>query len=147
MGASSSAQSCCLEECFKGTVEFFSETCCDCHERMSGVWNVGLFECIKDIPICLIGCFVPFGYCYLSGKATGKATGEDCCFWYLFAFYCLCVGGGFNRKTIRKKFELKGYGAKDCSTHFFCGLCAVCQEYNFVELSIKEGRLPEGDFI
>jgi Cys-rich protein (TIGR01571 family) len=128
--------------CFNCLCKFFGATYCDCETDMEGEWDVNVLNCCYDATVCLIA-LVPCGYCWLSAQATATATTDDCQLWFACALCCLCLGGAFNRKAIRQKFGLEGSGVKDSCTHLWCGLCAVCQEYNFVHKAFKEGRLPQ----
>lgn len=39
-----------------------------------------------------------------------------------------------NRSKIRARYGLMEYPAPDWMVHFFCGICALCQEYRELQL-------------
>ncbi|CAN1732107.1 Protein PLANT CADMIUM RESISTANCE 10, partial [Linum perenne] len=97
----------------------------------------------------LIGCLCP---CYLFGKNAeylGSGTFIGSCvthfiLWSIVNSVCFCMSDGLllgipgcfvacyacsYRKALREKYKLEEAPCNDLVTHFFCHLCANCQEY------------------
>ena len=52
-----------------------------------------------------------------------------CCLYAALASCYLCwIPHLLDRKTLRKKYNLKEEPCSDCPTTAFCGPCALCQE-------------------
>ncbi|KAL3832061.1 hypothetical protein ACJMK2_023740 [Sinanodonta woodiana] len=91
-----------------------------------GEWGSGLFACFSDFGICIITYFVP---CVTAGK-NAATVGESC-----FLYGCLSILGPVGiwsrakiRGKIRSKKGIEGGFGMDCLLHWFCGVCALCQE-------------------
>nr|XP_025699843.1 protein PLANT CADMIUM RESISTANCE 10 isoform X1 [Arachis hypogaea] len=117
--------------------------------QMQTQWSSGICACCDDMQSCFIGFICP---CFLFGKnaeflGSGTFLGScvthfllwslvntACCF--LTDGLCLALPGCLvscyachYRKTLRTKFDLPEAPCGDFVTHFFCHLCAICQEY------------------
>ncbi|KAI4319656.1 hypothetical protein MLD38_033233 [Melastoma candidum] len=115
----------------------------------SAQWSSGICACCDDIPSCCIGLICP---CYLFGKNAeflGSGTLMGSCtthflLWSLVNAGCCLLTDGIllglpgclvacyacsYRKALRSKYGLEEAPCGDFVTHFFCHLCAVCQEY------------------
>ena len=99
---------------------------------MSQAWTEGLFECISDVPICLITCIVPGGICFIQSKAVNQANKQGFITPYCIVCCLGVLGGAINRETIRKKLNLEGGFLNSCLTWCFCAYCAACQEFREV---------------
>ncbi|KMZ69746.1 plant cadmium resistance 2 [Zostera marina] len=97
-------------------------------------WSTGLWDCSDDCSNCCITLFCPcitFGKiaeivdrgstsCGLSGLMYGlimSVTGLSC------LYSC------FYRTKLRNQYGLVDSPCSDSGVHFFCELCALCQEY------------------
>ncbi|XP_021751187.1 cell number regulator 5-like [Chenopodium quinoa] len=110
-------------------------------------WSSGICACCDDTPSCCIGTFCP---CYLFAKnaeflGSGTLAGPcvvHCMLWTLASsgcfLYCILLGlpgcllSSYScnyRRTLRTKYNLPEAPCGDFATHFFCHLCALCQEY------------------
>ncbi|KAK1279555.1 Cell number regulator 5 [Acorus gramineus] len=112
-------------------------------------WTSGICACCDDMQSCCIGLLCP---CYLFGKnaeylGSGTLVGSCmthfllwgllnglCC---LFTEGCLlgcpgssvaCYAYGY-RRALREKYNLQEAPCTDLTTHIFCHMCAICQEY------------------
>ncbi|XP_022152000.1 protein PLANT CADMIUM RESISTANCE 10 isoform X1 [Momordica charantia] len=112
-------------------------------------WSSGICACFDDTQSCFIGLFCP---CFLFGKnaevlgsrtmfgscATHfilwALTNAVCCLltdgvlWNVPGCFVACYACGY-RKELRSKYNLPEAPCGDFVTHFFCHLCAICQEY------------------
>lgn len=112
-------------------------------------WSSGICACCDDLQSCMIGLLCP---CFLFGKNAeflGSGTFMGSCathfiLWGLVNTVCClltdgvllglpgcfvaCYACGY-RKTLRSKYNLQEAPCGDFVTHFFCHLCAICQEY------------------
>ncbi|XP_021893402.1 protein PLANT CADMIUM RESISTANCE 10 [Carica papaya] len=112
-------------------------------------WTSGICACFDDMQSCCIGLFCP---CFLFGKnaeflGSGTLMGSCTTHFILWAFVntvcCLltdglllglpgcfvsCYACGY-RRSLRAKYNLQEAPCGDFVTHFFCHLCAICQEY------------------
>ncbi|XP_010909558.1 cell number regulator 5 [Elaeis guineensis] len=112
-------------------------------------WSSGICACCDDMQSCCIGTVCP---CFLFGKnaeflGSGTLAGSCMTHFILYGlvncFCCLFSGGillGFPgtmvacyacgyRKALRTKYNLEEAPCGDLTTHIFCHLCAICQEY------------------
>ncbi|XP_072985979.1 cell number regulator 5 isoform X2 [Typha latifolia] len=111
-------------------------------------WSSGICACCDDMQSCYLGALCP---CYLFGKnaeflGSGTLAGScmtHCILWGLItSLCCVCTGGMMSalssvvacyacgyRRTLRDKFNLQEAPCGDLTTHLFCHLCAICQEY------------------
>jgi Cys-rich protein (TIGR01571 family) len=72
---------------------------------------------------------VHFCPCILYGKMKRNVDGQPCCGNCLKYMFCAtCVHTGTRRK-VRTKYNLPARPCNDCCVTFFCGQCALCQEY------------------
>ncbi|KAL3534792.1 hypothetical protein ACH5RR_003253 [Cinchona calisaya] len=112
-------------------------------------WTSGICACCDDLQSCFIGLICP---CFLFGKNAeflGSGTFMGSCMthfilWGLVNTLCCfltdgvllglpgcfvsCYTCGY-RRTLRSKYNLQEAPCGDFITHFFCHLCAICQEY------------------
>ncbi|XP_052173768.1 protein PLANT CADMIUM RESISTANCE 10 [Diospyros lotus] len=112
-------------------------------------WSSGICACCDDIQSCFIGTLCP---CFLFAKNAeflGSGTLFGSCtthfiFWALVNTVCCLLTDGVllglpgcfvacyacsYRKALRSKYNLEEAPCGDFVTHFFCHLCAVCQEH------------------
>ncbi|KAF7824951.1 protein PLANT CADMIUM RESISTANCE 10 [Senna tora] len=126
-------------------------------DQMQTQWSSGICACCDDMQSCCIGLFCP---CILFGKnaeflGSGTFLGSCVTHFILWTFVnatcCLLTDGlllglpgclvaayacGY-RRTLRSKYNLQEAPCGDFITHFFCHMCAVCQEYR--EIREKSG--------
>ncbi|XP_073426858.1 uncharacterized protein [Dendrobates tinctorius] len=99
-------------------------------------WSTGLFQCLEDIPICILGCICPFFLpCYLSAL-----FGEMCCFGML-------PGSMFALRTgVRERYKIPGSLLNDYCAICCCLVCALCQIAREIKGREWDGsRLPRPD--
>ncbi|CAL9187754.1 unnamed protein product [Musa hybrid cultivar] len=112
-------------------------------------WSSGICACFDDMQSCCVGAVCP---CFLFGKNAeflGSGTLAGSCMthfilWGLVNSLCCLFTGGLlaavpgsmvacyacgYRKTLRAKYNLQEAPCGDLTTHLFCHLCAICQEY------------------
>ncbi|OAY45611.1 protein PLANT CADMIUM RESISTANCE 10 isoform X2 [Manihot esculenta] len=112
-------------------------------------WSSGICACCDDMQSCCVGLFCP---CYLFGKNAeflGSGTLIGSCMthfilWAIVNTICCCMTDGIllglpgcfvayyacgYRRALREKYNLQEAPCGDFTTHFFCHLCANCQEY------------------
>lgn len=112
-------------------------------------WSSGICACFDDMQSCCIGAVCP---CFLFGKnaeflGSGTLAGSCMTHYILWGvvncFCCLFTGGILSvmpgamvacyacgyRKALRTKYKLQEAPCGDLTTHLFCHLCAICQEY------------------
>ncbi|KAF8007132.1 hypothetical protein BT93_K1206 [Corymbia citriodora subsp. variegata] len=126
-------------------------------------WSSGICACFDDMQSCCIGLFCP---CYLFGKnaeflGSGTLMGSCTTHFLLWALVntvcCLltdgillglpgcfvaCYACGY-RRALRSKYNLEEAPCGDFVTHFFCHLCAICQEYR--EIRERSGDVNPPD--
>ncbi|KAG8367753.1 hypothetical protein BUALT_Bualt16G0105600 [Buddleja alternifolia] len=128
----------------------------------SGQWSSGICACFDDIQSCCIGLLCP---CYLFGKNAeflGSGTLMGSCtthfiLWALVNTLCCVVTDGVllglpgcfvacyacgYRRTLRSKYNLQEAPCGDFFTHFFCHLCAICQEYREIRDRCGDSNSP-----
>ncbi|CAI9096538.1 OLC1v1032714C1 [Oldenlandia corymbosa var. corymbosa] len=126
-------------------------------------WSSGICACCDDLQSCFIGLICP---CFLFGKNAeylGSGTFMGSCMthfilWALVNTICCfltdgvllglpgcfvsCYACGY-RRTLRSKYNLPEAPCGDFVTHFFCHLCATCQEFR--EIRERSGS-PNSSF-
>ncbi|XP_041025896.1 protein PLANT CADMIUM RESISTANCE 10 [Juglans microcarpa x Juglans regia] len=126
-------------------------------------WSSGICACFDDMQSCCVGFFCP---CFLFGKNAeflGSGTLIGSCMthfilWALFnsvcclltdgtllalpGFFISCYACGY-RRALRSEYNLQEAPCGDFVTHFFCHLCAICQEYR--EIRERSGDLGSPD--
>ncbi|XP_017226034.1 cell number regulator 2 isoform X1 [Daucus carota subsp. sativus] len=103
-------------------------------------WSTGLFGCSSDVPNCCLTCFCP---CITFGRIAeivdkgNTSCAAACAVHALIGYWTGCgwIFSCFYRSKMRKEYMLKKSPCGDCLVHFFCGLCALCQEHR--ELHIR----------
>ncbi|OWM78857.1 protein PLANT CADMIUM RESISTANCE 10 [Punica granatum] len=126
-------------------------------------WSSGICACFDDMQSCCVGLFCP---CYLFGKNAeflGSGTYMGSCtthflLWSLVnTICCLATDGLFlglpgcfvacyacgYRRTLRSKYNLEEAPCGDFVTHFFCHLCALCQEYREIRERAGDSNSPD----
>ncbi|KZV48788.1 protein plant CADMIUM RESISTANCE 10 [Dorcoceras hygrometricum] len=126
------------------------------HQHINNVpeeWSSGICACCDDMQSCCVGIICP---CYLFSKnaeflGSGTLMGSCathfilwslvntfCCvltdgiMWGLPGCFVACYACGY-RRTLRTKYNLQEAPCGDFVTHFFCHLCAICQEYREIQ--------------
>ncbi|PAA79049.1 hypothetical protein BOX15_Mlig011077g1 [Macrostomum lignano] len=84
----------------------------------------GLCGCFDDCGVALITYFCP---CYAFGK-NAEAVGDSCCLCGCAYLFCPIILGCIMRGKLREKQDIPGGCCSDLLTHFFCHMCALCQE-------------------
>ncbi|CAB4286158.1 unnamed protein product [Prunus armeniaca] len=126
-------------------------------------WSSGICACCDDMQSCCIGLFCP---CFLFGKNAeflGSGTFIGSCMthfilWALINTVCCllteglvlgvpgcfvaCYACGY-RRTLRSKYNLQEAPCGDFVTHFFCHLCAICQEYREMREKSADSGFPD----
>nr|XP_027086142.1 cell number regulator 9-like [Coffea arabica] len=101
-------------------------------------WSSGLCDCIKDCRSCCLTCWCP---CITFGRVAeivDKGQSSCCKMGCIFCVLNLLllnhgslswiISMGYRTK-IRQQYGIMGGSCEDCVLHFFCGRCALCQEY------------------
>ncbi|KAF9587679.1 hypothetical protein IFM89_004511 [Coptis chinensis] len=125
-------------------------------------WTSGICACCDDMHSCCLGLTCP---CFLFGKNAeflGSGTLAGSCITHFIlwgivnAICCMltdgtlcCLPGCFvacyacgYRRTLRSKYDLPEVPCGDLTTHLFCHMCAICQEYREIrERSIDSRQL------
>ncbi|KAF6147748.1 hypothetical protein GIB67_006721 [Kingdonia uniflora] len=114
-----------------------------------GQWSSGICACCDDMQSCCVGLICP---CYLFGKnadVLGSGTMVGSCMTHFIicgivnALCCVLTDGALlglpgcfvacyacgYRRSLRAKYNLPEAPCGDLTTHVFCHLCAICQEY------------------
>ncbi|GAB2224906.1 hypothetical protein Droror1_Dr00005685 [Drosera rotundifolia] len=112
-------------------------------------WSSGICACCDDMQSCCMGLCCP---CFLFAKNAeflGSGTFVGSCVthftvWAVVNALCCWLTDGVllgapgcliafyachYRRSLRSKYNLKEAPCSDFMTHFFCHLCALCQEY------------------
>ncbi|XP_051138941.1 protein PLANT CADMIUM RESISTANCE 10 [Andrographis paniculata] len=123
-------------------------------------WSSGICACFDDMQSCYVGLFCP---CYLFAKnaeslGSGTLVGSCAMHFILWAFlntFCCLFTEGFTlgipgcfaafyacgyRRTLRTKYNLPEAPCGDFVTHFFCHLCAICQEYREIRERFRDSN-------
>ncbi|XP_010525438.1 PREDICTED: protein PLANT CADMIUM RESISTANCE 10 [Tarenaya hassleriana] len=134
-----------------------------CNSEDLKQWSSGICACFDDIQSCVIGLFCP---CYIFGKnaeflGSGTFAGSCLTHFIMWAFVnticCLATDGMLlglpgclvscyacsYRRALRAKYNLQEAPCGDFVTHFFCHLCALCQEYRELRERASDGNLPD----
>ncbi|KAL1803442.1 hypothetical protein ACET3Z_032089 [Daucus carota] len=90
-----------------------------------------------------IGCLTCFCPCITFGRIAeivdkgNTSCAAACAVHALIGYWTGCgwIFSCFYRSKMRKEYMLKKSPCGDCLVHFFCGLCALCQEHR--ELHIR----------
>ncbi|KAE8669903.1 Protein PLANT CADMIUM RESISTANCE 10 [Hibiscus syriacus] len=134
-------------------------------QSQSVQWSSGICACCDDMQSCCIGLLFP---CYLFGKnaeflGSGTLVGSCITHFILWAFantLCCVLTQGFYlalpglgcfiscyacgyRRTLRSRYNLQEAPCGDFATHFFCHLCAICQEYREIRERAGEPKPPD----
>ncbi|KAK1404561.1 protein PLANT CADMIUM RESISTANCE 10 [Heracleum sosnowskyi] len=126
-------------------------------------WSSGICACCDDMPSCCVGLICP---CFLFGKNAeflGSGTVSGSCMTHLILWSlvntvcclltegvllglpgCLiaCYACGY-RRELRTKYNLQEAPCGDFVTHFFCHLCALCQEYREIRERTGNNYSPD----
>lgn len=125
-------------------------------------WSSGICACFDDPQSCCIGATCP---CFLFGKnaqflGSGTLAGScttHCMLWGLLTSLCCVFTGGLvlavpgsavacyacgYRSALRTKYNLPEAPCGDLTTHLFCHLCAICQEYREIRERTGSGSSP-----
>lgn len=126
-------------------------------------WSSGICACCDDMQSCCIGLFCP---CYLFGKnadflGSGTLIGSCMTHFILWGFintlccvltegillglpgcFVACYACGY-RRSLRAKYNLPEAPCGDFATHFFCHLCAICQEYREIRERSGDSNPPD----
>ncbi|XP_059668226.1 protein PLANT CADMIUM RESISTANCE 10 [Cornus florida] len=126
-------------------------------------WSSGICACCDDMQSCCVGLVCP---CFLFGKNAeflGSGTLIGSCMthfilWALMNMLCClltdgvlfglpgcfvaCYACGY-RRTLRAKYDLQEAPCRDFVTHFFCHLCAICQEYREIRERSSNSSPPD----
>ncbi|KAM7500060.1 hypothetical protein LguiA_024474 [Lonicera macranthoides] len=129
-------------------------------------WSSGICACCDDMQSCCVGLICP---CFLFGKnaeflGSGTLVGSCTTHFILWAlvntFCCLltdglllglpgcfvaCYACGY-RKALRSKYNLQEAPCGDCATHFFCHMCAICQEYREIRERLGDSSGSDQNF-
>ncbi|KAL9245787.1 hypothetical protein vseg_019397 [Gypsophila vaccaria] len=100
-----------------------------------GQWTTGFFDCLHDPTNCLVTAFFP---CYTFGRIADIVDkGDPGC--AVSGSIQLAISMAFPpihwlypfiiRSKLRKQYGIEADPICDFLVHFFCGLCALCQEY------------------
>lgn len=126
-------------------------------------WSSGICACCDDMQSCCVGLFCP---CYLFAKNAeflGSGTLAGSCMmhfvlWGLFSSLCCLLTDGIllpipgcfaacytcgYRRALRSKYNLQEAPCGDFVTHFFCHLCAICQEFREIHERSGDTRPPD----
>ncbi|CAD6248093.1 unnamed protein product [Miscanthus lutarioriparius] len=89
---------------------------------MTGEWSVGLCDCFGDFHTCCLTFWCP---CVTFGRTAEIVDrGSTCCQW---------LYGCTKRSSMRAQYNLQESPCLDCCVHFWCGPCALGQEYKELE--------------
>ncbi|OLL26736.1 Cell number regulator 10 [Neolecta irregularis DAH-3] len=105
-------------------------------------WQNELCGCFDDMTICLLGCCCP---CIVYGQTRYRlhnpneahlepAVTGSCAAWFALEYCtgCAWILNCLNRGDVRRQYNIRGTTGLDCCISFFCGGCAICQEYKEV---------------
>ncbi|GIL71389.1 hypothetical protein Vretimale_2734 [Volvox reticuliferus] len=92
-------------------------------------FHTGLSNCGGSCDICCLGFIVP---CALYGDTHQRLHGEgfwsSCCMYVLCCWPFRCCFAAKTRQTLRIKYAIQETPCSDFCVHFWCPLCALCQE-------------------
>ncbi|OMO66656.1 hypothetical protein CCACVL1_21029 [Corchorus capsularis] len=126
-------------------------------------WSSGICACCDDMQSCCIGLFFP---CFLFGKnaeflGSGTLVGScitHCILWAFVNTLCCMLTQGLSlglpgsfvscyacgyRRALRARYNLQEAPCGDFATHFFCHLCAICQEYREIRERAADSEPPD----
>ncbi|XP_048553811.1 cell number regulator 2-like [Triticum urartu] len=102
-------------------------------------WSTGLCGCCDDVG----GCFLTWCFPCITFGRIAEIVDEGeipcCASGSLYVLMCMTTGLGmglyscFYRYKLRRAYGLAEKPCADCCVHFFCGACALCQEYREVK--------------
>mmetsp|Transcript_4493 Transcript_4493/g.8663 ORF Transcript_4493/g.8663 Transcript_4493/m.8663 type:complete len:126 (-) Transcript_4493:177-554(-) len=106
-------------------------------------WQASLFGCFDNAVMCLFAWCVPCGGVCMQAldaklsntKDTNAAVMACVCAWCLS-----CIGAGYNRSKLREIYGISGNFFIDCILHWFCGCCAVTQEWQEVMFRVHNDK-------
>jgi Cys-rich protein (TIGR01571 family) len=105
------------------------------HDNHHSKWEAEFCKCFDNAIMCLFAWCVPCGcFCMqaIDAKLTLDKEPNAAVMACLCAMCCCCYGAGWNRTNIRKRDNLEGSYFVDCLLYWFCGVCAVTQEWQHV---------------
>ena len=103
-------------------------------------WRTPFKVCPSQVCLLILSC-LPISCCIIQAQAYHISTlkGNICA--CLIPFLSCCVGAGFNRQAMRKRYMISGSLCNDIVLHLFCWGCAVVQEHteaNLLEDTLKK---------
>ncbi|KAG0601090.1 hypothetical protein M758_11G083200 [Ceratodon purpureus] len=104
------------------------------HSAQAGRWKTGLCDMASDLNTCVWTCFCPcvtFGN-NVAALDRGETTScmQAASIWFGFLLIGLpCFCSAQWRKKLRQEFAIPAGECGDYCLHFWCGPCALCQEY------------------
>ncbi|KAJ0027458.1 hypothetical protein Pint_35988 [Pistacia integerrima] len=126
-------------------------------------WSSGICACCDDMQSCCLALFCPWFVFGKNAEFLGSGTFAGSCMTHfiLLAFVrticCLltdgillglpgcfvaCYACGY-RRALRAKYNLQEAPCGDFVTHFFCHLCAICQEYREIRERSGDSNPPD----
>ncbi|MBA0873196.1 hypothetical protein Goshw_028976 [Gossypium schwendimanii] len=87
-------------------------------QSQSVQWSSGICACCDDMQSCFYLALPGFG-CFIS-----------------------CYACGY-RRALRSRYNLQEAPCGDFATHFFCHLCAICQEYREIRERAEDPKPPD----
>nr|D9HP27.1 RecName: Full=Cell number regulator 11; AltName: Full=ZmCNR11 [Zea mays]ADI48425.1 cell number regulator 11 [Zea mays] len=114
-------------------------------QSMPGEWSVGLCDCFGDLHTCCLTLWCP---CVTFGRTAEIVDrGSTCCMSGTLYYLLSTIGwqwlyGCAKRSSMRSQYSLRESPCMDCCVHFWCGPCALCQEYT--ELQKRGFHMAKG---
>ncbi|AQK68557.1 Protein PLANT CADMIUM RESISTANCE 11 [Zea mays] len=113
---------------------------------MPGEWSVGLCDCFGDLHTCCLTLWCP---CVTFGRTAEIVDrgSTSCCMSGTLYYLLSTIGwqwlyGCAKRSSMRSQYSLRESPCMDCCVHFWCGPCALCQEYT--ELQKRGFHMAKG---
>ncbi|KAK4222267.1 cell number regulator 11 [Podospora fimiseda] len=115
-------------------------------------WSNGLCDC-GPCDLCMLGCCCP---CILVGKSATRMKDPSMQSYDTFNGECMiftgincATGCGWiyamiKRQEIREAFGIKGSGASDCCTSYWCLCCALIQQEKEVQARMTSNVVTQG---